>query len=267
MQPDQMIDQLREQYDSDREYFELLSSWYTSGKFKRRTDPIMQKLRTYLRADVVALDAGCAAGTMTIELARAGVQRIDAVDFSSVALEITRENIARYAVGDRVRLIEAKLEDLSMVPDNTYDIIVAADVIEHIVVPSVFIREMWRVCKPGGVMLVETPNTLFRQHPWYTSIDSWCRRLKLPASRNLFEGSSKHDWGNYHVSLLKWTDLVRLMRDERWEIVREDDFGWWIQYGAADTIMHWLGKLDRPFGTRFRYYGSADVLIIARKPE
>jgi 2-polyprenyl-3-methyl-5-hydroxy-6-metoxy-1,4-benzoquinol methylase len=267
VQSDQIAEQLREKYDKDSDYFELLSSWYSSGKFKRRTIPMIQKLKPYLQKDTIVLDAGCAAGAMSIELANTDVQRVDAADFSSVALQFARNNAIKYGLEGKIQFIESKLEQLAQVDDNTYDVVVAADIIEHIVVPSVFIREMWRVCKPGGIILIETPNTLFRQHPWYPKIEALCRRLHLPESRNLFPGSSKHDWGDYHVSLLKWTELVQLLQKDNWQIVEESAFGWWIQHGAADSIMHWLGNFDNLFGTKMRYYGSSDVLIIARKPK
>jgi 2-polyprenyl-3-methyl-5-hydroxy-6-metoxy-1,4-benzoquinol methylase len=265
MQTDQLIDQLKGEYDSDNAYFELLSSWYNSGQFQRRTAPMIKRLRPYLRADMVALDAGCAAGAMAIELAKAGVQRIDAVDFSATALRFARDNAVRHGVVDRITFFESKLEQLSQIADNTYDLIVAADVIEHIVVPAEFIREMWRVCKPGGILLVETPNTLFRQHPWYPAIEAICRRLQLSESRNLFPIDANNNWERYHVSLLKWPQLVQLVRDNNWEVIQQTSFGWWIQFGAADQLMSWLSKLGSLFGSEIRYYGSTDVLISARK--
>jgi 2-polyprenyl-3-methyl-5-hydroxy-6-metoxy-1,4-benzoquinol methylase len=266
MQVDQILDRLKDEYDSDDAYFELLSSWHDSGRFGRRTRPILRQLHSFLQPSTIALDAGCAAGAMGIELAKAGVAHVDAVDFSSMALRFARMNAAKHGVADRVRFIESKLEQLNHTADNTYDVIVAADVIEHIVVPSAFIDEMWRVCKPNGVMLIETPNALFRQHPWYPAIERFCRHLGLPQSHNLFPTDPAHNWDRYHVSLLKWPELEQLLQEHRWAVVQACTFGWWMQPGAADTLMAWLGKLGNLLNTNLKYYGSSDVVIIARKP-
>jgi len=42
--------------------------------------------------------------------------------------------------------------------DNSFDTVITVDVIEHVPKYSVFVREAHRVLKPGGVLLVQTPN-------------------------------------------------------------------------------------------------------------
>ncbi len=115
-------------------------------------------------------------------------------------------------------------------------------------------------------MLIETPNTLFRQHRWYKRIDAVCQVLRLPQSRNLFPVDPGHNWGRYHVSLLSWPALVSLMRAEGWEILSEGAFGWWLQFGVADQVMAVLGQAGTLLGSSIRYYGNTDVVVLARKP-
>lgn len=258
-------DQWKLEYDQDSSYFELLSSWHSSGRFRRRTAPIIAMLRPHLPPGGRVLDAGCAAGAMSIDLARAGVGRVDAVDFSSTALRHARANAERHGVGHAIRFVEGTLEQLG-VADDSYDVVVAADVIEHIVRPETFLREMLRVCRPGGVLLVETPNTLFRQHPWYPRIEALCRAAGLPESRSLFPVEGDRDYGRYHISLLAWAELVALMRASGWQIVAERPFGWWMRPGAADTAMALLARGAALAGSPMRYYGASDVVILARKP-
>lgn len=265
MNNDTVITKLKEEYNEDELYFETLSAWHNSGKFANRIHPMLRLLRPFLGKPTKALDAGCAAGAFAIELAKYGVQSIDAIDFSSTALRISHQNAIQHRVADRIRFIESKLEQLNGIEDNSYDVIVAADVIEHIVEPAVFMREMWRVCKPGGVILIETPNMLFRRHPWYSKLNTICRQLHLPESTNRYPVNKSNNWERYHVSLFNWPDLVELMRSEHWSIVRESAFGWWLQLGAADTLMSWLSRGGRLFDKQLRYYGNTDVVIIARK--
>ena len=258
---------LRQDYDRDTAYFELLSMWQNSGRFARRVKPLVRCLRSCLSSGSVCLDAGCAAGAMAIELAKAGVKRVDAVDFSSTALRFAEENARRHRVADRIRFFQGNVERLEAVPEKTYDVVVAADVIEHLTRPQAFVAEMWRVCRPGGHLLVETPNTLFRQHPWYSRIAACCQRLGMPDSRYVFPVDLKQDWGHYHVSLMSWPELGNMFKSAGWQVVREIGFGWWLRFGAADNVMNVLcrsGSLVKP---ALRYYASTDVVIIARKPE
>jgi len=55
-------------------------------------------------------------------------------------------------------------------PDNTYDSIVSFQVIEHIMDDELFIKEIYRILKPGGIALLSTPNILMTltRNPWHT---------------------------------------------------------------------------------------------------
>ena len=42
--------------------------------------------------------------------------------------------------------------------ENSVDVILASDVLEHLVEPAVFVKEMYRVLRPGGYLVLDTPN-------------------------------------------------------------------------------------------------------------
>src|SRR5690606_20855873 len=44
-------------------------------------------------------------------------------------------------------------------PDNKFDVITMAHVIEHVSDPMSLLRESYRVLKPGGKLVIVTPNT------------------------------------------------------------------------------------------------------------
>ena len=48
----------------------------------------------------------------------------------------------------------------------TFDVIVAAELIEHLDNPGGFIRNMRRHLKPGGLLILTTPNPFFALHWW-----------------------------------------------------------------------------------------------------
>lgn len=55
-----------------------------------------------------------------------------------------------------------KLNFLSKLPyaDNSYDIVYSIEVIEHLTNPVEFLKEIYRVLKPGGRLIYSTPNVL-----------------------------------------------------------------------------------------------------------
>jgi SAM-dependent methyltransferase len=46
----------------------------------------------------------------------------------------------------------------SSLPSNSFDSVVAVEVLEHVEEDALFVREVHRVLKPGGVFLMTTPN-------------------------------------------------------------------------------------------------------------
>lgn len=103
-----------------------------------------------------ALDVGCGDGRGTHELAtRLGPAFTwTGVDFSERAIAFAHLMAAdlRFEVQDGERLD---------VPDATYDLVVAREVIEHVPPPEVasFVAELRRVLQPGGLLVVTTPTT------------------------------------------------------------------------------------------------------------
>jgi 2-polyprenyl-3-methyl-5-hydroxy-6-metoxy-1,4-benzoquinol methylase len=81
-----------------------------------------------------------------------------------------REQFARYVGLDAVRYqdfpadAEFHLVDLdtgrACVPDEFADVVAAVETIEHLENPRAFMRELMRLLKPGGLLIVTTPNQL-----------------------------------------------------------------------------------------------------------
>jgi ubiquinone/menaquinone biosynthesis C-methylase UbiE len=111
--------------------------------------------RAFLRGRVVAgdtvLDLGCGAGEFSAELLQAGAAPI-AVDVAGEALRRARE---------RVPGLDARLwrpgEPLP-VEDASIDVVWAGEVIEHVVDVAPWLSEVRRVLRPGGTLLVTTPD-------------------------------------------------------------------------------------------------------------
>ena len=95
------------------------------------------------------LDVGCSCGYF-MEVAAARGFEVHGVEFSSSAIAAAAPEI-------RARIFQGKLEDM---PDKgQFDIVSAFDLIEHVQDPRAFLRRCAGLLKPGGVILISTPDT------------------------------------------------------------------------------------------------------------
>ena len=67
------------------------------------------------------------------------------------------------------RFISMNLPPLTSLADNGYDFVVSFQVIEHIENDALYLKEIYRVLKPGGTALITTPNRKMSlsRNPWH----------------------------------------------------------------------------------------------------
>lgn len=98
------------------------------------------------------LDAGCGSGYGSAELARTA-REVVGVDVSAEAIEYARQN---YALPN-LRFLEGSCTEVPL-PDASFDLVVAFEVIEHLAEWPRLIEEARRLLAPGGQFIVSTPN-------------------------------------------------------------------------------------------------------------
>jgi 2-polyprenyl-3-methyl-5-hydroxy-6-metoxy-1,4-benzoquinol methylase len=94
------------------------------------------------------LDAGCGTGDLwrVVSARFAACIGVDAVRYPGLP--------------DEVRFVPADLDGALPLDDASVDAAAAIEVIEHLENPRAFLRELVRVTKPGGWIVVTTPNQL-----------------------------------------------------------------------------------------------------------
>jgi len=101
------------------------------------------------------LDLGCGAGYLANLLA-AGGHRVTGIDLAGPALAIAAEHDATGTV--QYRLGDATALDL---PDASFDVVCATDILEHVEAPARVVAEAARVLRPGGKFFFHTFNRGF----------------------------------------------------------------------------------------------------------
>jgi SAM-dependent methyltransferase len=117
--------------------------WYRGRRRVIRAE--LDRLALPARARV--LDAGCGSGRTLQELVDYG--EVQGIELNEGAAELARaRGLGEVRVG--------RLEELPW-PAASFDLITCLDVIEHTPDDRAALRELWRVCRPGGWLLVTVP--------------------------------------------------------------------------------------------------------------
>jgi ubiquinone/menaquinone biosynthesis C-methylase UbiE len=140
-------------------------------------------LAPHLRTGLDVLDVGCGPGTITVDLAeRVAPGRVVGLDVSADPLEEARALAAdrgvavTFGVGD-VYALEAD--------DDSFDVVHAHQVLQHLTDPVAALREMARVCRPGGVLAVrDVDYATFVWWPDDEGLDRWLDLYHRVARRN-----------------------------------------------------------------------------------
>ncbi len=98
-----------------------------------------------LPADYVVADLGCGTGAMTADLAQS-IKQVIAVDNSPAMLKAARKRVEGL---NNVDLRRGELEALP-IEDGTCDAAILSLVLSYVAEPSLVLREMARILKPGG---------------------------------------------------------------------------------------------------------------------
>ncbi len=147
-------------------YQELGSRWYESqdnpvallrAESQLRNPWIFAKIKTLLgrelsNSQIEILDVGCGGGFLSNYLAKQGYS-IHAIDLSESSLQIARKY-------DETSSVHYSLANAAHLPfkSNTFDVVTAMDFLEHVENPEIYIAEISRVLRPGGVFFFHTFN-------------------------------------------------------------------------------------------------------------
>ena len=133
----------------------------------RRFAPIMRHTKSFQKIDL--LDVGCGNGWLLQVIKSLDPERIETfgIEISEPVCEAARK------LGHTIYC--GRFEDIDL--DRSFDVINLTHVIEHVSDPRLVVRKAYEAIKPGGLLVLETPNVGAIEWPWF----------------------KKSNWGAYHI--------------------------------------------------------------------
>ena len=173
-----------------KEYYELeRSNWWFTARLEILKSHI-QKLYPG-RTDLNILNIGVATGATSVMLESFG--KVKSIEYDEVCFNFVKEKLP-------IDIEQGSILELRF-DENTYDLVCAFDVIEHVENDQLAVNEMKRVCKPDGFVFVTVPAfmSLWGQHD---VVNHHFRRYKTLELSKLFGNNGKIQYLTYFNSWL-----------------------------------------------------------------
>jgi methionine biosynthesis protein MetW len=97
------------------------------------------------------IDLGCGDGEFTIRI------KEKAMTGMIHGVESCKDNTIRAQING-IEVVNADLNQKLPIEDEEFDVVHANQVIEHLVETDLFVKEIYRILKPGGYAIISTPN-------------------------------------------------------------------------------------------------------------
>src|SRR5437868_5454693 len=98
------------------------------------------------------LEIGCASGQTLAYLKERGAELTVGVEYSPDVAERARNRGVDHVIVGDVETLDLNFEE------NTFDVILAGHVLEHLVDPWSVLRKLWKLLKPQGRLIGALPN-------------------------------------------------------------------------------------------------------------
>lgn len=176
----------------------------------------------FIRPGAKVLDLGCGDGSTSGPWITSRGSSYLGVDVSNSGVETARGR------GLNASVIEDAAD--TGLPGDTFDVVTCIEVLEHLFLPLEAAREIHRVLKPGGIVIVTTPNVSY-----------WRSRLNLlllgrfdPIGDEL---SKSQPWRDPHIRFFSPRTLSTMLESAGFDIV--------IQGGQQGGLLNGLPWLRR----------------------
>jgi len=214
----------------------------------RTVDNSAAYLAEHLEPGMSLLDVGCGPGNLTVDLARrVAPGRAIGVDNAESIIERARDDTP--ADADNVEFRTGDVYEMEF-GDDSFDLVHAHQVLQHLDDPVAALAEMWRVCRPGGI--VAARDAVYSTMAWYPDDD------RLERWRTLYRAVAVGNGGEPDAGrfLMRWARQAGFREVESsasaWCFATPSDRRWWGTLWAERSTDSSLADqaIDRGLATR-----------------
>jgi ubiquinone/menaquinone biosynthesis C-methylase UbiE len=155
--------------------FYLEKGGYPTLQYRHRY-MLEMALQLDLPTDACILDIGCGPGEMVVDLMR-HQWRVWGIDIAANMIAIAEERVQQAAAKNEVHLATGDIEQLTFA-DQQFDLVICSGVVEYLSGDEKWMREISRVLKPGGVLIINVTNR------W--ALRKWTAPLIEPLKKSRF---------------------------------------------------------------------------------
>lgn len=205
----------------------------------RRSDAHMARyhlVSSYIRDGDTVLDAACGMGYGSYLLAwQSAAARVIGADLDQEATVYAAHN---FSIEDgRLSFHVADAQRLDFLPDNSVDLFISFETLEHVPHPERLIAEAKRILRPSGRFIASVPNLWVNDegvdpNPHHLHVYDWTRLVKEVQSHFLLEAAYAQTAGGG----MKLGNHHRSMFDFSPEGGQPADAEWWLVVGMKDPV-------------------------------
>jgi len=170
---------------------------------------LLQKLlNPYELSNKIILDIGCNEGDLVDFL------NINNVSFSYIGIDINFISLLS-AKNKNLTVVQCDLNNKALpFKDNSVDIVVCTEVLEHLINPKKIITEIHRIIKKDGIVIISLPNEYW-----------WLNRLEVLFGYPIDKGGLIYNYEHLHYPNFK--QIKEFIKYNDLEIIEER--GWFIK--------------------------------------
>jgi len=137
-----------EKYDAHITNHNLIIKWIRYNNQLKK----YKKLRRFINSDATIFEFGCGTGEYLISIATSNLHQGNLIgtDFSEVGKELLLKH--------GIMFTKPSLDNPELF--GKIDALVMNQVIEHLEHPTIVLKQIYKLLKPGGILVIETPCTL-----------------------------------------------------------------------------------------------------------
>jgi len=147
------------------------------------------------------LDVPCGSGVFSRRLLDSNLYRVAALD------------LERHPAVPNVDFRAGDMNDRLPFPNNCFDAVVSIEGVEHLQQPFSFVRECNRVLRPGGLLIVTTPNISSLRSRWRWFLTGFHSKCILPLDE-------QNPLPRHHIRMLSFPELRYMLHTSGFRIER-----------------------------------------------